>query len=199
MKKQTINIWILIFTILYVIIFGVYYLVTKNYEFIWYVVILLFLIGFMIFLHKKYNFSSWVLIGASIWGLMHMAGGSIYISGVKLYGYILWPLFSSNIAGTDILRYDQLAHFYCYIVVTFIMFYILKSYLVKNPNKFAVSILLIFIAMGIGALNEILEFIPVLFLETTGVGDYFNTLWDIVFNTLGAVFAVLIINLRKKI
>lgn len=199
MKKQTINIWILILTILYVIIFGIYYLINKNYEFLWYIVILFVLIGLMSLLHKKYNFNSWILFGMSIWGLMHMAGGSIYINGVKLYGVILVPLFSESITGTDIFRYDQLAHFYFYFVISFLIYYVLKDYLKKDSNKFAVSVFLIFIAMGIGALNEILEFIPVLFLETTGVGDYFNTLWDIVFNTFGAIVAAIVINLKKKI
>jgi len=194
------QIWILLFTIAYVIGFGIYYLTIQNYEFLIYVAILVFLIWFVGWLHTRYNFPTGVLLGASIWGLMHMAGGSIYINGTKLYGLILVPLFSSSVAGTDIFRYDQLAHIYCYIVVTILLFYILKVYIDgKKVNKFAISVLLVLMGMGVGALNEIIEFIPVLILKETGVGDYFNTLWDIISNTLGAIIAVVYLNLSGKI
>jgi putative membrane protein len=198
MKQKTINLLILLFTIAYVIGFGIYYLIKENYEFLWYVVILFFLIGFMIFLHRKYKFSSWILFGTSIWGLMHMAGGSVYIKGIKLYALILYPLFPESVTGTDIFRYDQLAHFYFYFVISFLIFSILNNYLNKKTSRFAVSVFVIFIATGIGALNEIIEFIPVLVLESTGVGDYFNTLWDIVFNTLGAIVSVVLLNLKRN-
>ena len=60
-------------------------------------------------------------------------------------------------------------------------------------------VLLVFASIGIGAINEIAEFIPVLFLENTGVGDYFNTLWDIVFNTLGALVGISYLSMKRKI
>jgi uncharacterized membrane protein YjdF len=59
------------------------------------------------------------------------------------------------------------------------------------------SILLVVMGIGVGAVNEIVEFMPVLFLGDTGVGDYFNTLWDIVFNTLGAIAAVLYLSWKR--
>ena len=200
-KKTKINkfqLFILVFTILYVLLFGLYYIINGNFEFIWYVIILVFLIIFVSWLHSLYNFSSGVLLGVSIWGLIHMAGGSVRINGTVLYRYIIYPLFSSDVAGTDILRYDQFAHFYCYFFVTLLLYYIMNAYVKKDINRFALSILIIFMAMGIGALNERLEFIPVLILENTGVGDYFNTLWDIIFNTLGSIVAVVYIYFRRK-
>ena len=197
-KINKFQLFILIFTILYVLLFGFYYISNGNFEFIWYVIILIFLIIFVSWLNSLYNFSSGVLLGVSIWGLIHMAGGSVRINGTVLYRYIIYPLFSADVAGTDILRYDQFAHFYCYFFVTLLLYYIMAAYVRKDINKFALSILLVFTAMGIGALNELLEFIPVLVLENTGVGDYFNTLWDIVFNTLGSIVAVIYIYLREK-
>ncbi len=43
--------------------------------------------------------------------------------------------------------------------------------------------------LGVGGLNEIVEFIAVLTIPETGVGGYDNTLWDMVFNLLGACAA----------
>jgi len=123
-KRKNISksqILILLFTIAYVIGFGIYYLITKNYEFIWYVAILFFLIALVSFIHKKYRLTTGTLLGASIWGLIHMMGGSIYINGTKLYNIIIFRIASAEVAGTEIFRYDQFAHFYCYIFVTLIL------------------------------------------------------------------------------
>jgi hypothetical protein len=47
--------------------------------------------------------------------------------------------------------------------------------------------------MGLGALNEMLEFFVVLTIPDTNVGGYVNTGWDLVFNALGAAIAVVLI------
>ena len=193
------QIFVLFLTIVYLIAFGAYYLMAKNYEFLFYLAILVALTAFVSALHLRFNFSTLVLIGASIWGFMHMAGGSFMVGGGRLYGYIILPIASESVAGTDIFRFDQFAHFYCYIVVTVMLFYIMKPYLKENFNWFAVSVLLFFMGMGVGALNEFFEFIPVLILDNTGVGGYFNTLWDIVFNGIGTLVAVIYLNLSKKL
>jgi putative membrane protein len=45
--------------------------------------------------------------------------------------------------------------------------------------------------MGLGALNEIVEFAAVVASPSTGVGGYYNTALDLVFNGLGATLAVI--------
>ena len=132
------QIWILLFTIAYVIGFGIYYLMIQNYEFLAYAATLVILIFFISYLHFKFNFSTMVLFGASIWGLLHMAGGSLYINGVKLYGLVFFTLIPESFAGTAILRYDQVIHFYCYLVVTILLFYIFRVYINNEKmNKFS--------------------------------------------------------------
>ncbi|MEK6824495.1 MAG: hypothetical protein AABY02_01455, partial [Nanoarchaeota archaeon] len=42
-------------------------------------------------------------------------------------------------------------------------------------------------SMGLSVINELVEFGAVVFIEKTGVGGYFNTSLDLLFNTLGAV------------
>ncbi|MBD3252147.1 DUF2238 domain-containing protein [Candidatus Pacearchaeota archaeon] len=186
MKKVTkTQLAILFFSIAYTLISAFLYLGRKNYEFLIYIGVLIFFIALISFLHLKYRFTTGTLLGISIWGLMHMLGGLVYINGTRLYGVMLLPF----------LRYDQFVHFYCYIFVTLIAYQILRSY--SKKDNLIVSILLIFIGMGIGSLNEIIEFIAVLILPETGVGGYYNTMWDIVANTLGAVFAVVYINIKN--
>lgn len=190
------DILVLIFTILYVIIFGIYYLIIKNYEFMIYIAVIVFLIVIMVFLHKKYNFSPGILLGTSIWGLMHMAGGSIKINGSVLYAFKIIPIWVTD--NFYVFKFDQFAHFYCYIFATLIVFYILKKD-INNKNKTAISLIILFAGMGIGALNEMIEFSAVLFLSSTGVGDYFNNMWDLMFNALGALTAVVYLNVKGKI
>jgi hypothetical protein len=46
--------------------------------------------------------------------------------------------------------------------------------------------------MGLGALNEIIEFSAVMLVPNTNVGGYYNTALDLAFNGLGAVTATVI-------
>jgi len=197
MKYNKINTLILIFSIVYTIIAGIYFSSIGNSEFLWYVVILSLLIMLMIYLHKKFKFPSIVLAGASLWGLLHMLGGGLIINGGKLYTLILINIYDSNIPGMQILKYDQFLHFYTYIIVTFILFYILNPFLKEKYNWLIISVLLVFTSVGVGAGNEIIEFVPVVFWGNTGVGGYHNTLLDLIFNTLGAITGVLWLTFKK--
>ena len=53
--------------------------------------------------------------------------------------------------------------------------------------------------MGLGAVNEIIEFIAVLSFPDTNVGGYLNTSLDLVFNALGAMVAMLVVYSTHKI
>jgi len=188
------QIGVLIFSILYVIAFAVYYIVNTNYEFMLHVSILVLAIILISILHYKFRFSTGILVGISIWGLLHMLGGSLKIGGTRLYSIILLNIVPSQ----NILKFDQFLHMYCYIIVTLMAFFLLKPNLSKKMHWATISVLLIFVGMGMGALNEIIEFAAVLSMVETGIGGYENTLWDMVFNTFGALIAVIYINIRKN-
>jgi uncharacterized membrane protein YjdF len=53
-------------------------------------------------------------------------------------------------------------------------------------------------AMGLGALNEMIEFSAVLMVPDTNVGGYYNTALDLVFNALGAVIAMVLVRAFKR-
>ncbi len=189
-KTQILIFWI---TILYIIAFAFYYILNGNYEFLFYIAIMIALLIFLTKFHFKYNFPTWILAGASGWGLMHMLGGSLNIAGDRLYALILIPLFE---AGTPVLRFDQFAHFYFYFFATLILFYIFKDKFKQSQISFY---LLIFLsAIGIGSLNEIAEFLTVLIFPQGGVGDYFNNAWDLVFNTIGSISALIYLKINEK-
>jgi putative membrane protein len=174
-------------TIIYTLIFAFLYLQKENYEFIGYVGVMILITIFIVYLNSKYNFSLGSLIGMSIWGLMHMSGGYFIVGEGVLYGYLIFPF----------LRFDQFVHAWGFGFATLLSYYIVRpSFNLKDNLK--LGVFLVFIGMGLGALNEIIEFIAVLSLPQTGVGGYENTMKDIVFNMFGAIIAVGYINLKNK-
>src|SRR3989344_4098129 len=189
------QIFLIVFNLLYIVGFTAYYLINKNYEFLWYVVVLLFFFILIASTIKRSRFDNIILGGLSLWGLLHMAGGGIVVAGDVLYA---WPVIP--IAGSGelfILKYDQIVHWFGFGVSTLVVYHLLKPYLNDKTNWQVVYPILVVAGTGLGVLNEIVEFGAVLFFSETGVGGYFNIALDLVFNTLGAITAVFIIHMRR--
>jgi putative membrane protein len=74
------------------------------------------------------------------------------------------------------------------------MWVILKPHLKQPINHWtAISIVIIMAGLGVGALNEIVEFTAVVITPETGVGGYNNTSLDLVADLIGAIIAMIII------
>jgi len=190
-KEVKITKWqknILSFTLVYIFIFAVLTILQKNYEFIIYLIGMAILIPIIWKIHLKFNFSIGVLAGLSILGFVHMLGGLVIIDGVRLYGSYLIE---------DILRIDKVVHTFGILIATLGIYTVLEKYL-KVEKKFVLYLFTILMSVGIGALWEIFEFIPVMTLPSTGVGRYFNTMGDLIADTLGAVLAVNYINFKNR-
>jgi len=189
--------WLLIiFNLIYIIAFSTYYLRIKNIEFLWYIVIMLLIFGLLFFTQRVTKFSYPILWALSAWGLMHMAGGGLIIKGSVLYAFHMIPIWAHE--HFYILKYDQFVHAYLYFVMVFVIWHLIKNNLTKKPNMYIIYPIITLTAIGIGAFNEIAEFIPVLILSETGVGGYYNTAWDIVFNALGAILGAFTLWVIKK-
>lgn len=185
MKKS--HLWILIFNAIYLLGFFIYYVSINNYEFVWYIFVIV-IIGTIIGLNlKQSRLSNGILWMLSIWGILHMVAGGFRIDGTTLYSLKLIKIFEGE-GQFYILKMDQVVHFYGFFVCSFLIYQLLKSINasgLKNPK------LMIFISwlgsMGLGALNEIIEFIAFVSLNKTGVGDLYNTGLDLIFNMFGAL------------
>ena len=190
-KKEEIA-FILIFTIAYAIFFTLLAYFTKNYEFVYYAIVISTLLTIIVLHYKQLHLKAAILWGLSILGLMHLAGGTINIYGIRLYDF--WFI-------DGLLKYDNIIHAASLFVATLVAYNIISPHLdlkIKHhPAPF--SLFLILIALGIGALNEILEFGAVVFLDAQeAVGDYFNNASDLVFNLIGSVIAVFFIHPYHK-
>jgi hypothetical protein len=181
---------IFFFTLLYIVLFSIGFLIGGDYEFFIYTVVMLaalFVVTYVLRDLEIPNGFLWALSGA---GVLHMLGGGVHIAGERLYGLIIYPFYiSPTDPGFQIFRYDQFVHLAGYGVIALCIHYLLCK---VNPqgNRIIRALVTIFVTMGLGSFNEIAEFCATISLPSTGVGDYSNTLLDLISNTLGAIIAV---------
>ena len=196
LKKNQVPICIVNVCIL--LFFTILFIRRRNYEFILYIGVILFFLLIILLTNKKVQYSNFLLWGLTLWGFMHLAGGGLYIKGIKLYEYILFPLSELY----HIFKYDQLVHIIGFGVSTLIMYHLIKPHLKQTSEKVALSIVVVMAGLGVGALNEIIEFFVTVIVPETGVGGYANTSLDLVSDLIGACIALIIIrvvpNVRSK-
>ncbi len=184
---------ILIVNLVYIPLFTAIALGRSNYEFLLYVVVILIVAGLILWKQQKVRFDLPILWGLTIWGLLHMAGGNVHVGDDVLYGLRLLPIIDSIAADGEriiILRYDQLVHTFGFAVATLVCYHLLRPYLRDRVNRTITFFCLIaMMGAGVGALNELIEFLTVVLMPETGVGGYYNTLLDLGSNMIGAVLA----------
>ena len=174
----------------YISVFSILALHHENYEFMLYAGVVIFIFALILVKQAAVRFDGVILWGLTLWGLAHMAGGNIRVGEDVLYSVQLIPA---------VLRYDQLVHCFGFGTATLVCFHLLRPRLREDAIGGGVLwFLVILMGIGVGALNEIVEFTAVLLMPETGVGGYENTLWDLVFNLLGAVAAVVLIAARAR-
>jgi putative membrane protein len=180
---------VLIANLVYVPAFTVIALRNLNFEFVLYVGVILIVGAWVVWKQRSVRFNLPILWGLTIWGLLHMAGGNIRVGDDILYGLQLIPV---------VLRYDQLVHAFGFGMATLVCHHLLKPYLRDGIDRWrTLSILIVLMGSGLGAINEIIEFIAVKTLPETNVGGYDNTLWDLIFNLIGGLLAVAWLTLRR--
>lgn len=157
-------------------------------EFFLYAFVVL-LLGLMtLSLHQHFRFPTALLWCLSIWGLMHLLGGLLHIpetwprQGVNSVLYNAWII-------PGFIRYDNIVHAYGFSLLTWGAWRCLLPRLQRWFPTSGVLILCFLASMGIGALNEMLEFIAVQSGLNTNVGGYADTGWDFIANTVGGVGA----------
>ncbi len=173
--------------IVFLICYLFFYLAKQNYEFVTYILVVFIAIGIVMWTDKLFDYTTIAIWGFSIWVLLHMLGGSVDIGKVRLYDLILIPLVGEPY---NILRFDQFIHFFCYVVIAMLLYSIAKKHLKSESGM--TSFIVMMAALGIGGLNEIIEFGTVVIFNTTGVGGYYNTALDLVFNLIGAIVGVML-------
>ena len=177
------------------VIYTIIFLSRKNYEFLWYVFVIVFFMLLILFTNHKIDYPNGLLWGLAIWSILHMSGGGIIINGARLYELMLIPIIG---APYHILKFDQFVHIVGFYVATLAMYAIIKHRLNRENKWVAVSIVIVMAGLGAGALNEIIEFFASIIIPNTGVGGYENTVLDLVSNLIGALGAMAYIVIKEK-
>ncbi len=185
-KTQKIEKFIVYFTFFYVAIFSVNALVRGNVEFIYYTAMMILSISIILVVHRRFHFYPVVLMSLSLLGLAHLLGGNIEIFDVRLYDYYFTWFF----------KYDNLVHMFGSGIMIMLAYAMLHPVLADDfeGKEFYFGLLLVLLGLGLGSINELVEFVAVLVFDVgEQVGGYTNTLLDLVFNTIGSVIMAVIL------
>jgi uncharacterized membrane protein YjdF len=192
-----------IVTIIYMLAGIAISFVTRNWEFLGYMAQMAILIALIIWADRRARFSTSVLWGLSLWGILHLCGGVVPVpremaqlaegpnARAVLYG--LW------IIPPNILKYDNLVHAWGFFITTLACWQALRRWLKPGePITLAFFVILACAGMGLGSINEIIEFAATRFLKETGVGGYVNNSIDLIYNALGAITAAVVVWAKRQ-
>jgi len=191
MKKP--HLILLLINLAMIVGFGFVFIGRRNYEFIIYVAVIIALLGAVAATRRKIDYTLGALVGLTVWAAMHLAGGGVPIGDGRLYDVMLLPLSETY----PILRYDQVVHVWGFGACTLVA-YCLLGRMLKKPisDPVALGFVLIMAGLGMGALNEVIEFIIAESVEESGVGGYLNTALDLCADPIGSVLGLLYIRWR---
>lgn len=181
------NYLILAFTVVYLGAFTANGLWNTDYEFLYYTILITAFIVAITVIHRNLHLASFILVNLSLLGFIHLLGGNFYIAGIRLYDIYFIP---------GIIRYDNIVHAYGTFIGTLTVYSLLSSYIhpIIRSRYPIFAILLILMAIGTGTIVELVEFFAVLLFGVEAkVGDYFNNALDLLFNTLGSMFATVVL------
>lgn len=195
-----------LFTGGYLLAAAVFAFARGNLEFVFYIAVMAILIGVVLTVHLRVSLSSATLWCLSAWGGLHMAGGLVHVPGG-------WPVAGgANVLYNlwlvpQVLKFDQLVHAYGFGVATWVCWQGLRAGVARQRNEGqrdqsvqttpGLVLLAATAGMGLGAVNEVIEFVAVLLLPNTNVGGYINTGWDLVANLIGCLVAALLIYVSR--
>ncbi|MCC7407158.1 MAG: hypothetical protein IT442_03750 [Phycisphaeraceae bacterium] len=163
---------------------------TGNKEFVFYLATMGVIIGGILGVHASVRLPAWVLGALSVWGLAHMLGGLMPVPGGwaiegeqrVLYSWWIVPGY---------LKYDHVVHAYGFGVATWVCWFGLAAGVRVRRATGGLVVLAALGGMGLGAMNEVVEFAATLLIPSTNVGGYVNTGWDLVSNMVGASVAAI--------
>lgn len=149
-------------------------------------------------LHRRQPLTRPLMWAFSAWAFLHLAGGLLPEpgggAGSLLYNWWLIP---------GRLRFDHVVHAFGFGTCTWLCWHFMSRTLSRadgSPLRPTAGVLAISVAfgLGLGALNETVEFITTRLRPGTNIGDFENTGWDLVANLGGTLIAAALIRWRHR-
>ena len=124
-------------------------------------------------------------IALAVDACVHLAGGLVRVGNSGLYNTGFGA--TSHELHTRLFQYDHAAHTFGSCVAALALWTFLAPPEVDDDHRRALTLLCVLGGMGVGAINELVEFIATLAHAGAHVGGYHNTGWDLVANASGAL------------
>lgn len=182
------RLWPLLFTVSYTAFSMIYFASIGNSEFIAYIAVIIFLLvlGGCVLTHQCV--SAWILWLLSLVGLLHLLGAAVIVNGDILYNYV--PVYIENPSGLTFIKFDQIVHTIGSAVAAVLMYYFLRRDTMFH--WLGIGVFSVLGSIGIGSLNEVIEFIAKMNVSDTDVGGYYNTAVDLCVNLFGALLGTML-------
>ena len=121
-----------------------------------------------------------ITIALACLGIAHLAGGLVTVGDDVLYNaHVGWQAF----------QYDHLVHSAGIFLGTVVVWTQFLSYTSGEARGGRVLVVCVLAGLGLGAINETIEFLMTVAHSGAHVGGYANTGWDLVSNVAGGVVA----------
>ncbi len=188
---------ILAVNVVYLTVFTAIALTRNKAEFLYYVAIVMLAGAVILWRQRTLHISTSILWGLTVWGLLHMSGGLIRVGDGVLYEVVLLPIVQRG--ELVVLRYDQCVHMFGFGVATLLCHHVLALHIRADVRRgLGFWVLIALMGCGVGAINELVEFVAVLTMPENEVGGYVNTSLDLVANAVGAIIAVTYLARRHR-
>jgi len=125
---------------------------------------------------RRYSYPWWMLLALQIGVVSHFAGGFVRLppDSHSLY----WHYFAG-------VRFDRVVHVYNSAIASLALAHVFRSARMRlEPME---GFVVVGTATALGSAIEIIEYFAVRTIPYTGVGDYANTMGDLLMNGLGAI------------
>jgi hypothetical protein len=129
-----------------------------------------------------------VAYAAAASATVHLAGGLIRVGDGVLY---------NATPGPELLRYDHVGHSLGIFVGALLVWELLVREAFAVTRRSSLVVLTTLAALGLGAVNETVEYVATLVHSGSQVGGYTNTGWDLVANLLAGAAAGVVIHRRR--
>ena len=152
------------------------------------------------FLHRRIHFSDALLWFLTLWGALHLAGRLVAIPSTWDYDGKDQILYSWWVVG-QWLRYDHILHAFGFGTCTWLTWEALRASIQQRLGRklypsMGMLFLCIFASMGLGAINETIEFLFIIDRSTLTISNYINTCQHLIANLLGALLVTVLIIFR---
>jgi hypothetical protein len=147
-------------------------------EFYIYAMVIMFIICWCWWYFRRFTAPAFLLVMIQTAILLHFAGAFIPIDGGRLYDAVIFGI-----------GFDKYVHFINSFIVATTFNEIFHAMNVQVP-VFR-NIVIVIMTLGIGAFVEVLEYMVMITIPDTGVGDYHNNMRDLIANMMGSTVFLL--------